>query len=246
MGYIGFAKEGQSAEERLMTLSKSPSTAIILALASVLALGIDMHVRGNACETVQIGLWIRYYVEPVLLHAKSDGNSANSLPENFYGWEEFLRAKGEPASSTQGQDYPTKRTVYWDRSAGSGKHSGELWNLFYTPHIHFLTVFVYVLYLVVFQTFAPLTERDERHTRRDMSIICFIVVQASFFAFAGIAHSAPEMFELRVLPFVPAYEAGYLAPLHYFVPCLALILLNLPYLASYWGEAPKSIAHERA
>jgi hypothetical protein len=248
MGYIGFGKHSprQSTEQELIALSKSPSTAVILALASVMALGVDMHVRGNTCEVDQLGLWIRYYVEPVMLHGNSDRNGPMSLPENFHGWEDFLRAKVVPATNVANKNSSTEggtercsatKSVYWDPETGSGKHSGELWNLFYEPHIHFLTAFVYVLYLAVFQTFALSRESGRGSARRGMPIVCFAVVQASFLAFAWIAHSAPEMFELKVLPFIPAYEAGYFAPLHYFVPCLALILLNTPYLAGYWGKS---------
>src|SRR6202035_56003 len=108
-------------------------------------LGIDMHVRGNACEVSQLGLWIRYYVEPVLLHGESDGNLSASLPKNFYGWEEFLR---RDVSKSQ------FKHVRWDtpdHSKGIGKHSGELWNFFYEPHTHFLTGLIYLLYLASFQ-----------------------------------------------------------------------------------------------
>jgi len=251
-GYIGFRKrESQSAEGHLTALSKSPSTPVILALACVLALGIDMHVRGSNCEVNQIGLWIRYYLEPVMLHGRSDCDSVTSLPTTFYGWEEFLRVKGTPPASaaapacTPGRNpsaeiskhnASTNKTVNWDPSTGSGKHSGELWNFFYAPHIHFLTVFLYLLYLAVFQTFACLVKTGRGSVERRIPIVCFAAVHASFFAFAWIAHSAPEMFCLKVLPFVPAYETGYLVPLHYFVPCLAIILLNTPYILLYCSK----------
>jgi hypothetical protein len=223
MGYIGFGGPKSPQEppgERLTTLSKSPSTAVILALASVLALGVDMHVRGNACVIDQLGLWIRYYVEPVAFHAGPDSNPPKSSLKNFRGWEEFLRVEASQ---------PTK-TVDWNHSGGAALHSDELQSLFYEPHIHFLTVFVYVLYLAVFQTFACRRGTGLASDGRVMLIICFVVVQASFFAFAWIAHSAPQMFETKVLPFSLAYEAGYLVPLHYLVPCLALVILNIPYI----------------
>jgi hypothetical protein len=237
MGYIGFGGSQTSQEspgERLTALSKSPSTAVILALATVLALGVDMHVRGNACEIDQLGIWIKNYVEPALLHPVS-GKSQEA--EDFKGWEEFLRiAVSLP-----------RPPVYWDTSSGvgGGLHNDELQNLLYEPHIHFLTVLVYILYLGVFQTFARPRGTGLTSDARVMLIICFVVVQASFFAFAWIAHSAPEMFELKVLPFLPAYEFGYLVPLHYFVPCLALVILNIPYLcllSPKWSES----SHEQA
>jgi hypothetical protein len=228
LGYIGFGNQPtESAEQRLTTLSKSSSTAVILALASVMALGVDMHVRGNASVTDQLGLWIRYYVEPVLLHGPH-AEKPTPLPENFYGWEEFLRT-----------NVSREKTVAWGEATkeGSGLHSGELWNLFYEPHIHFLTGFVYVLYLAVFQTFACRSSAEKRIAGEQvMPLICFAVVHASFFAFAWIAHAAPEMFELKVLPFVGALEAGYIVPIHYFVPCLALIILNWPYITKYRGR----------
>ena len=225
---FGLQRSRKSTEDQLTALSESPATAVILALASVLALGIDMHVRGNACEVSQVGLWIRYYVEPVMLHGKYNDNGAKSLPADFKGWEDFLR--------TTDETHPSTSTVYWEKSRGSGKHSGELWDFFYEPHTHFLTAFVYVLYLAFFQTFALNTKTGGGFSRRGIPIISFAVVQASFFAFAWIAHSAPEMFKLRVLPFVPVEEAGYVAPLNYFVPCLALVLLNIPYVVYYWRK----------
>jgi hypothetical protein len=228
---FGLQRSRKSTEDQLTALSESPATAVILALASVLALGIDMHVRGNTCEVSQLGLWIRYYVEPVMLHGNYDDGEAKSLQtKNFKGWEEFLR--------TEDKHPPSRSAVYWEESRGTGKHSGELWNFFYEPHTHFLTGIVYFLYLAFFQTFALNPKAGGGFSRRSVPIISFAVVQASFFAFAWIAHSAPEMFKLKVLPFVPADEAGYVAPLHYFVPCLALILLNIPYVFYYWRKGP--------
>lgn len=247
MGYIGFGPRAkQSVGQQLTELSRSPSTGVILALASVMVLGVDMHIRRSSCVTDQLGLWIRYYVEPVLLHG-NPGNELKSLPEDFYGWEEFLRVKVKTSRSTDvasgdssargmTEKGVTTNAIEWDYSVGGGLHSDELSNLFYEPENHFLTVFVYILYLAVFQTFASRTAKDPASGGRIMPTICFVVVQISFLAFAWVAHSAPEMFELRVLPFVAAYEAGYLVPLHYFVPCLAIVFLNMPYVVSYWQD----------
>ena len=227
LGYLGFGPQANlPLEDRVTSLSKSESTTVILAVASVMVLGIDMHVRGNNCEVDQIGLWIRYYLEPVLLHGSSGAKDTKTLPPGFYGWEEFLRLDAAPSAAMNAVD--------WHDSIGAGKHSGELWNLFYVPHVHFLTAFVYLLYLMAFQTFAIPISKDQKTGRRPMSIICFTVVQTSIFGFAWIAHSAPEIFELKVLPFMPAYEAGYIAPFHYFVPCVALVILNYPFLLRYW------------
>jgi hypothetical protein len=157
---------------------------------------------------------------PVAFHAKPEKDVSQSFLTNFCGWEEFLRESAPPRT----------KTVDWKHSAGAALHSDELQSLFYDPHIYFLTVFVYVLYLAVFQTFASRRATGPASDGRIIPIICFVVVQASFFAFAWIAHSAPQMFEMKVLPFLLAYEAGYYVPLHYFVPCLALVILNLPYL----------------
>ena len=250
MGYIGgFGEDRKASQEspgqRLVTLSKSPSTAVILALASVLALGVDMHIRANTCETDQLGLWIRYYVEPVAFHAKAapdpkaKSDLSQSFLDNFRGWEEFLR---ESASSTT-------QLVDWKQSGGTSLHSDELQSLFYDPHIYFLTVFVYILYLAVFQTFAW-RGTDSASDGRIIPTICFVVVQVSFFAFAWIAHSAPRMFAIKVLPFLLAYETGYNVPLHYFVPCFALVILNIPYLCllspnwSQWNAKTESIGPE--
>ena|SRR5215831_8985618 len=200
-----------------------------------------MHVRANLCQTDQLGLWIRYYVEPVLLHtpSNSDGGLVSPMPDKFRGWEEFLRQHASD-SDNDGAVSATPTSVFrfhWKpaETRGTGMHSGELWNLLYDPHAHFLTAFVYVLYIWIFQAFARQPIVDEKSRDRCLvALACFAVVHLSFFAFTWIAHSGPEMFELKLLPFANAWASGYIVPLYYFPPCIALVLLNWPYVSEYW------------
>ena len=249
LGYIGFGRTGgtesDSPEQRLTSISKSPSTAIILALATVLALGVDMHVRGNACEVDQLGIWINYFVEPLLLHSNpgcATVKGADPIIEEpaFLGWEEFLRTTVSPenSSSIWGPDRETDKSKAF-KNRGAGLHSGELWNLVYEPHIHFLTAFVYLLYLIVFQRFAQCSKSTTSPSdERTLALACFAIVHISFSAFTWIAHSGPEMFEFKVLPFTHVFESGSIVVVYYFLPCLALIILNAPYVAYYLRVRP--------
>lgn len=229
LGYIKFGgSEESSPEKRLEELSQSQSTAAVLALACVVALGIDIHIRQSMSVVEQLGLWIRSYVEP-LLH----GGMLQPLQtmKDFRGWEEFLRTSG--GDSTLGL-----------KEAGTGFHSSDFTNLLDASHIHFVTALMYLLYILVFQAFAQ-QENKSKHSRRvenSIALSCFTIVHVAFVILAWFAHSAPEMFQFTVLPFVRTQGSGIMVPLYYLPPCIALVVLNWPYVRRYYRRTPTRLS----
>ncbi len=234
LGYLKFGY-GKTPEERFANLSGSKVTVVILALACVVAIGIDLHVRDSQTTTDELGLWIRSYVEPMLHGGTGNGKKTMS---DFIGWEEFLRT--EAANGELDAPGPS----------GVGLHSSDLWNLLNAQHVHFLTVLLYLLYVCAFQALALKTRtNNDSHLAQTVDLMeappsitfyCFTIVHASLLAFVWIAHSAPEMFEFKALPFAGKWESGAIVPAYYMAPCLALVILNWPYLVRYWRSQKSS------
>jgi hypothetical protein len=114
-------RAGGDAEARLGQLISSNVTCCALAFATIVALIIDIHVRGSTMIIYQIGNWLAYFAEPTLLRIAFDGDKHNFLP-----WEMFLREPG-------------------------GMHSNALYSLSYVPNLHLATLIIYVGYLGVLQ-----------------------------------------------------------------------------------------------
>lgn len=69
----------------LASTMRSPAMCIFLALACIVAVAIDIHLRNNIIVVQQLGLWIRHYAEPALTGTAGSG---------FKPWEQFLRMPG--------------------------------------------------------------------------------------------------------------------------------------------------------
>ena len=78
-----FGKQTQDAQFAHAIISTA--TCSLLALACIVALAIDTHLRNNIIVILQLGLWVAHYAEPALMPA---------APTSFLPWEQFLRAPG--------------------------------------------------------------------------------------------------------------------------------------------------------
>ena len=59
-----FLADGDDAMERLNELKGSGPASLALALSCVVAIAVDLHIRGNSIVSDQLGLWIANYAEP--------------------------------------------------------------------------------------------------------------------------------------------------------------------------------------
>ena len=191
---------------RLESLLKSNWTCSVLALACVVALAIDMHLRNNIIVIQQIALWTAYYVEPAYLGIGFDPQNTTG----FVPWEQFLRL----------EKY-------------SSMHRDELYGLGFNTHLHFLTGVLYIIYLVVFQNVCIKLCRDRTlasQRQQQIAFTGFLFVHVSALAFSWIAHSAPGTCEVNLIPFGKLWVEGWISSIVYLLPVLGLVLICLPYL----------------
>jgi len=111
---------GNSNKRDLDLILTSPEVSSVLALACIIALAVDIHIRNNIVVIQQMALWITHYAEPAFLQAQFTGKAVGFLP-----WEQFLRITDH----------------------GAGMHSDDLYGFVFYPHLHFLTWLLYVSYL---------------------------------------------------------------------------------------------------
>jgi hypothetical protein len=84
-GFFTKFRLGHNSRRTLLVIVSSTTTCLVLALACIVAVAIDIHLRNNIIVIQQLALWIRYYAEPSL---------ASTVHTGFQAWEEFLRAPG--------------------------------------------------------------------------------------------------------------------------------------------------------
>jgi hypothetical protein len=210
LGYLGFggSKSHSSPQERLEEIVGSGATCSVLALACVVALAIDMHIRNNMVVIQQLALWINYYAEPALLQTSYRSMRAGA----FIPWEQFLRIPG------------------------AGMHRDDLYGSAFYPHLNFVTWVIYVLYLgslyrLSFErSDARKSQRPASSRQTQIAIAGFALVHLSFGAFTWIAHYVPGAFLLKLMPYSENWKSGATSALIYLLPWAFLVLLNIPYL----------------
>lgn len=164
-------------QEHLEVL-RSPIPSCIFAIAFIIAIFIDMHVRSNYIATQQLGQWITNSVEPIL-NCKKSVFSSYCEDSPFIPWERSLRQVG-------------------------GMHEDFLYNMFQTPHIHFSTWLLYTLYmLTLYWLIAQYSARgitnDMSNDARMFLVSLFIIAHVSLGLFAFIGHSVPAAFDEKIL-----------------------------------------------
>ena len=80
-----FTFRRKKLDVELAVIIQSPTTCTLLALACVVALSIDIHLRNNIIVIQQLGLWVARYAEPALMPAAAT---------TYLPWEQFLRTGG--------------------------------------------------------------------------------------------------------------------------------------------------------
>jgi len=215
MGQLGFGKKESSTSDKasksLKDIVTGESTYAILALSCVVALIIDMHIRMHNYDIQQLGLWIANFVEPSYVTPKD-------IAAGFRPWEQFLRTD-DPA----------------------GMHLDNLHAFAYSFHLHFVSIFIYLLYAVVLQEVCLGFADNEKSSRQKMIVITgFVFVQSSALAFTFIAHAVPGSVTMKLLPF--NYMAnGWVSTAYYLVPLFFIVMLHLPYLLLIRKSAPNPL-----
>ena len=176
----GFVGKDNLPGRTLSEILKLNETCMALALATAVALMIDMQNRQMDCTNKQIGLWMTHYLEPAMLGlnaapAAVTNPHPSGLGPDFLAWEQFLRVPG---------------AMHTDLL-----HAGLL-SLFG----NFPTWGIFFLYLAVFQRVRADKEQQA------IQWVGFAMVHLLLVSFAVVAHTAPGVFTL-VLPWGPEVSA---------------------------------------
>jgi hypothetical protein len=211
-GYLGFGGKGSNPEKNLEKISQSSAVCVVLALACVIAFSIDMHIRNNTTVIQQLALWIENFVEPAYLQTE-----VRNDPTGFLPWEQFLRKEG----------------------AVQGMHRDDLYGFIFYPHLHYITLFLYILFLWVFQNFyfrqsanesgKPLIARarDKLKAQKRTAMSAFVLVHATLLAFTLIGHTAPSAFDFKIFPWSERWADGRTCTVIYSGFWLVLLVSNI-------------------
>jgi len=214
--YIKETKRDQpGSNQRLEYLFNSQSACSALALACIIALAIDIHVRNNTVVIQQLALWIANFAEPALLQLRFP---VPELQGAFLPWEQFLRV-GDPGTTV------------------AGMHQDNLYGFAFYPHLHLLTWLLYSVYLVMFQQVNLSQETPPRQERSSILIFGFVLVHLTLAILAWIGHAAPSAFKLRLIPF-NEWCWGWQNSVLYLVPVLLVSVGNLLYAFFLQGSLP--------
>ncbi len=200
----------KTSEKVLVATLMSNRTSILLALACVVAFVIDMHIRTHLTNMQGLGHWIYNYVEPS--YFDTAGAQTANIPREvlvntqFFPWEAFLHTSTRQVQQTN-----------------------PLYRAAYSFQLHFMTIAIYMLYLVVFQNVCLLCKRGKQ---QQVAFLGFIMVHIAALAFIVVGHTIPNSFEVRCFPIsaTDCWLTGSQGSTYYFVAWLLLVLLSIPYL----------------
>lgn len=181
----------------------NPITASIFGIVVVIAVNIDLHVRTSYMVVHQLANWILTRVDPVLNCNKSVYSSLCEK-STYMPWENFLRI------STPGS---------------KGMHEDFLWNLFYTPHIHYSTWMIYMIYLLLLFWLCRCGTLGQRKGPVMTTIVLFVFVHLALGVFAFVGHAAPASFHEKLLvPYLDVWisgeKAGYVFLIVWVIMCV--------------------------
>lgn len=204
------ASSPKTSERILVATLMSNRASIMLALICFVALVIDMHIRACLTNMQGLGWWIYSYVEPS--YFRSIGAQTGNIPQaglvetQFMPWETFLHTNIRQIQQTN----PLYRTAY-------------------SLQLHFMTIAIYILYLVVFQNICLLCKKGKQ---QQVAFLGFVLVHIAIAAFIIVAHTVPNSFDVKCFPisYFECWETGSQGSSYYLIAWLVLMLFSLPYL----------------
>nr|VFK57789.1 MAG: hypothetical protein BECKTC1821F_GA0114240_102024 [Candidatus Kentron sp. TC] len=122
VAHILIPSQGRNIDDKIWESVFSSATCSTLALACVISLTIDMHMRTHISAAAQAGLWITHYVEKPFFEKKTE--------KELKGWETFLRTPCRGEKKCQGILTDARYRLTW-------------------PHLHILTWLIYTIYMTL-------------------------------------------------------------------------------------------------
>jgi hypothetical protein len=214
-------EKGYVGERALSDMASSKAVCLAVALATMVAIMIDMQNRQSDTMTKQLGLWIANYVEPALHPPPQIENQPG--PRRFIGWETFLRPTGDLLKNTEAEG-----------GHGGGLQNSAIYALTTLIFGHLPTCGLYLLYIVILQNISIRPATHVPIARFDLRITSFIGVHMLLIMFGFVAHMAPGtfFFEITGFPDVKGDVFGW-----FFLIPGTVLLINTIYLRRPKKEA---------
>jgi hypothetical protein len=215
LGHFGImakqsATSPKTSEKILVATLMSNRTSILLALVCIVGFVIDMHIRANLTNMQGLGHWVYNYVEPSYFNTLG-AHTANIPREalvntQYYPWETFIHADVREVQQTN-----------------------PLYRAAYSFQLHFMTIAIYMLYLIVFQNVCLLCKRGKQ---QQVAFLGFIMVHVAALAFIIVGHTVSNSFEVKCFPLSSrnCWLTGAQGSKYYFIAWLLLIAFSIPYL----------------
>jgi hypothetical protein len=159
------------ARRNVADVLTSTSNYSILALAVVIALGLDMHIRNNMFGNQTLGLWIANYVEP-----------AYPADATFVPWETFLRKVNAPH-------------IHFDAAYRFG-FSVQLHFMTIAAYLVYIIVFQQICI-----TLNKRRSEVQKERQKEILLFGFLLVHLSALAFIFITHAVSSTFRMNLIPF---------------------------------------------
>lgn len=207
---------GKTSIPNFDRLLVSYRTAAMLALACVIAFTIDMHIRTHLKGMQQLGQWVYHYVEPSLLRSADEHNP-------FIPWETFLRMEIPEAPDTRADLASIHGNV-------QSMHNNVFFKLMFSTQLHFMSIIIYMFYLIVFHNLC-LSRRRGR--RPQLAFMGFVFVHLTALAFIVVTHTVPDAFDVRCFPLFSSdkcWVKGTNGARYYLIAWLLLVVLNVPFI----------------
>lgn len=171
--------ESEKRGHALLNILISPITLTVLTIAFVVSLSIDLHIRANRIVINQNGIWVAEFAEPLFLRNHELIKSCEEKPKEsckkiMRGWEQFLRI------------------------GGLSHHTDFLYRATFWPHVYYITILIYGLYLSVLAWILDPGKTDSEETKKinDLRTFSFWLVHITLFVCAFSAHYVPDIYDI--------------------------------------------------
>jgi len=169
---------------KLSKVVRLPTMQLVIALACVVSIVVDTHIRANRNVVNQNGIWIAEFVEPVFLHTDAHAEyHGQVLP-----WEQFLRVKA-----------PHHEQAH---------HTDVFYSLTFWPYMYLITIGLYALYLFILsETRTTADEEDNSSTAHSMRRFAFWLLHLTLFVCISCTHYLPSMYRISIFGSSPTASA---------------------------------------
>jgi hypothetical protein len=199
---------------KLSKIVRLPTMQLVIALACVVSIVVDTHIRANRNVVNQNGIWIAEFVEPVFLRTDAQVD----YQKQVLAWEQFLRVKA-----------PGNEQAH---------HTDLFYSLTFWPYMYLITIGLYALYLfILYETRTIADEEDNSPTAYSMRRFAFWLLHLTLLVCVSCTHYVPSMYRISIFgsPLIASATVFMVYPLM----CVVLIAWSRFFLYPHSNESRK-------